>query len=244
MRGLHVDDPRYTELRVRILHRKTVVRQIYDDWYRIIAARIPAGPGAVLELGSGAGYLQQFIPQVIQSEVFWCRNAQVIADACQLPFLTGSLRAIVMTDVFHHMPRAASFLSEARRCLRSGGRIIMIEPWVSSWSQLIWRVHFEPYLPDSEGWDIPLGGPLSGANSALPWIVFVRDRDLLGKKFPEFAVREILPMLPFSFLLSGGLTMKSLLPGSCYRLVRWAEARLSPWMDRIAMFAALTIEKH
>jgi len=238
-----VDDPQTTELRGQIIQRKSLVRKIYDDWYRIIAERVPGGPGAVLELGSGAGYLRQFIPDAIQSEIFRCSNADVIADACRLPFLTGSLRAIVMTDVFHHIPRAALFLSEARRCLRSGGRIVMIEPWVSPWSQVIWHFHPEPFLPNTKLWDIPVGGPLSGANIALPWIVFVRDRNLFKRRFPEFGVREIMPMMPFSFLISGGLSARSLLPGRSYGLVKKAEAMLSPWMDQIAMFAAFTIVK-
>jgi len=243
-KGFDVDDPRTTELRVRILQSKPFVRRIYDEWYRIIGARIPSGFGQVLELGSGSGYLRQFIPGAIHSEVFWCSNANVIADACSLPFPAGSLRAIVMTDVFHHIPRADHFLNEARRCLRSGGRIVMIEPWVSHWSRLIWHVHPEPFLPDSCSWDIPKGGPLSGANIALPWIVFKRDRNLFKSKFPEFEVVEVLPMMPFSFLLSGGLSMRSLLPVTCYGFVRNVEAMLSPWMDQIAMFATFTIAKH
>jgi hypothetical protein len=81
-RGLDVDDPRTTKLRIEILRNKAFVHRIYDDWYSMIAARIPAGTGGVLELGSGSGYLAEFIPGVIRSEVFWLcarirRNAQL-----------------------------------------------------------------------------------------------------------------------------------------------------------------------
>jgi len=43
----------------------------------------------------------------------------------------GSLRAIVMTDVLHHIPNVESFFAEAARCVRPGGVIVMIEPWLT-----------------------------------------------------------------------------------------------------------------
>src|SRR6266700_3305568 len=89
-RGLDVDDPKTTELRLQILKSKRLVRLIYDDWYRLILARIPEGGGSVLELGSGSGYLRDFIPELIQSEVFPCSNADLLADGCSLPFSAGS----------------------------------------------------------------------------------------------------------------------------------------------------------
>src|ERR1700733_6132851 len=81
-RGLDIDDPKTTELRLHILKNKPSVRLAYDEWYRLILSRIPKGRGSVLELGSGSGYLRDFIPALIQSEVFPCSNADLVADAC------------------------------------------------------------------------------------------------------------------------------------------------------------------
>lgn len=238
---LDVDDPHTTELRIEILSRKPLVRRIYDDWYRLIRARVPDGEGAVLELGSGSGYLRKFIPDVIQSEVFVCSNADIVLDACHLPIASGALKAIVMTDVFHHIPRAEAFLREAARCLRPGGRIIMIEPWVSLWSKLIWKLHPEPFVPETCNWEFPKAGPLSGANIALPWVVFVRDRKLFAEKFPEFAVDEVLPMMPISFLVSGGLSFRSPFPASAYPVMTRIERTLSRWMSDVGMFALFRV---
>src|SRR5262245_57660701 len=96
-RGLELDDPRMTELRLRVIQNKPFLRKIYAEWYQIISSRIPAGEGRVLEIGSGAGYFAEFVPEAIQSEVFFCRNASIIADARQLPFQNHSLKAIAMT---------------------------------------------------------------------------------------------------------------------------------------------------
>src|SRR4051812_18654936 len=122
-KGMDLDDPKTTELRCQIVRDKKFLGKIYDEWYGLIRSRIPEGPGGILELGSGAGYFQEFVPDVIQSEVFVCRNAHLVADARTLPFADGCLKALVMTDVFHHIPDVRAFLKEAVRCLKPGGRL-------------------------------------------------------------------------------------------------------------------------
>src|SRR5258706_13158652 len=87
-KALDLDDPRTTELRLEIIRTKPFLRKIYDEWYRMIQSRIPAGDGEVLELGSGAGYLHRFVPEVIRSEVFPCATVELVADACLLPIAT------------------------------------------------------------------------------------------------------------------------------------------------------------
>lgn len=244
MRGLELDDPRTTELRLQVIQNKPFLRRIYSDWYQMICSKIPDGHGTVLELGSGAGYFADFAPEAIQSEVFFCRNIKLVTDARQLPFRNGSLKAIAMTDVFHHIPKPEAFLNEAMRCLRPGGRIVMIEPWVSWWSRLIYRhFHHEPFLPEADSWEIPDSGPLSGANGALPWIICVRDRNLLNSKFPELKVEEILPMMPLRYLISGGISMRNLMPSVTYNAWRALEAAVSRWDHRIGMFALFTLRR-
>jgi SAM-dependent methyltransferase len=239
-KGMDTDDPRTTELRLRIVQSKPFLRKIYDEWYGMIQSRIPAGEGGILELGSGAGYLNRLIPRLIRSEVFLCHNVDLVADARRLPFTARSLKAIVMTDVFHHIPDVDAFLCEAVRCLRPGGRIVMIEPWVTTWAEFVFgRLHHEPFLPRAEEWRIPPAGPLSGANGALPWIVLVRDRGRFLAQFPAFRIEEIRPIMPFSYLVSGGVSLRRLMPGFSYFAWRGLERALDPWRDRLAMFAVI-----
>ncbi len=67
-RGRSIDDPVTTELRRSIVTSKPFLRAIYEDWYRAILERLPICEGSVLELGSGAGFFQQFVPDVITSK--------------------------------------------------------------------------------------------------------------------------------------------------------------------------------
>jgi SAM-dependent methyltransferase len=238
-RGLSVDDPQTTALRRNIIQEKAFLRAIYSEWYSRLATALPQ-KGEVLELGSGAGFFSDFRPDVITSEIFPTPNIQLVADACRLPFSDDALAAIVMTDVFHHIPDVKSFLAEATRCVRPGGKLLMIEPWRTRWSEWIFtRHHPEPFLPCA-GWDIPLSGPLSGANGALPWIVFERDRKAFEELYPDWQVVNVELMMPFSYLASGGVSLCSLMPGWAYSLIRRLEQRLN--QKRWAMFAFIGLE--
>src|SRR6186997_2252001 len=132
-RGLDLDDPKTTEVRREIIASKGFLRRLYQEWYDDIAGALPDIAGPVLELGSGGGFLKQRVPDLITSEVFPISDVGVVLDAHHLPIRTNGLRAIVMVDVFHHLREPRYFLADAARCVRSGGAVVMIEPWVTSW---------------------------------------------------------------------------------------------------------------
>jgi SAM-dependent methyltransferase len=241
---LQLDDPATTELRKQIILSKPFLRAIYDEWYGMLAKELPPGDGAVLELGSGAGYCDRFIPGLITSEIFFCSTVRLVADGQRLPFPDGSLRAIIFTDVLHHLPDVSRFLAEASRCLRVGGRILMIEPWVSAWSKFVYtRFHHESFRPDAQEWSFNSSGPLSGANGAMPWIVFARDRQRFETEFPQLAIEEVRPFMPFRYMLSGGVSMRGLMPGFSHAAWARLEKMLESRMAAVAMFAFVSVRR-
>lgn len=242
--GVRIDDPATTELRRQIISSKPFLHAIYEEWYGILASKLPPGDGEVLELGSGAGFCDRYIKGLITSEVFACPAVRLVADAQRLPFGDDSLRAIVFIDVLHHLPDSRLFFAEASRCLRPGGKVLMIEPWVTPWSRFVYRhLHHEPFCPEASDWRFPSTGPLSGANGALPWIVFVRDRRGFEAEFSRLVIDEIRPFLPFRYLVSGGVGLRSLMPGFTHPLWARLERALKPLMPRLAMFAFIAIHK-
>lgn len=244
-RGLDIDSPSTTALRRRIVRDKPFLRQLYEEWYRLIQAEMPAISGEILELGSGAGFLDEYIDGLITSETFVTPGARVVLDGTKLPFANSSLRAIVMTDVFHHISMPRAFLTEAMRCLKPEGAVVMVEPWLSPWSRFVYRrFHHEPFEPEAERWEFPATGPLSGANGALPWMVFERDRTVFERDFPQLHIRGIRTMMPIAYLLSGGVSMRSLMPGFTYRFWRGLENALGTMTDSLAMFAMIVIDVH
>jgi SAM-dependent methyltransferase len=166
-----------------------------------------------------------------------------VVDARALPFEDSSLRAIVMTNVFHHIPEVEQFLSESQRTLVSGGRIVMVEPWNTKWSRYVHeKWHNEPMIPDAETWGFPMTGPLSGANAALPWIVVHRDRARTEAEWPYLRTIEATPFMAMRYLASGGVSLRSLQPGWAYEGWRWIEKtmRLEKGM---AVFAVVVISR-
>lgn len=244
-RGLSLDAAATTELRRRIIREKGFLRRLYGEWYGKIAAEIPAGTGEVMELGSGAGFIKDVIPEVITTDVHgWTGIDRVFSATEAWPFGNGSLRAVVMVDVLHHISRPRVLFSEAIRTVATGGRLVLIEPWNTPWSSRVYRhLHHEPFLPDASSWEFPESGPLSGANGALPWILFERDRVLFEREFPEWKILRSEVMMPLVYLLSGGVSMRGFLPGWAYPLCRAAERCLESGSRRCGMFALIVLEK-
>jgi SAM-dependent methyltransferase len=243
-RGCDLDDPRTTALRREIIAQKPFLTAIYEDWYDLLRTAIPSPPGAVLELGSGAGFVERVMPDVVKTDILPVPGIDAVADARQLPFKDGSLRAIVMTNVFHHVPDPAAFLSEAARTLRPGGVVAMIEPWATTWSRFVYRhLHHEPYDEGAMEWALPAGGPLSGANGALPWIVLSRDRARFQQVCPELEVVLVRPIMPFRYLLSGGVSLRGLMPSWTTGLWRGAERALAPASGVLGMFVFAVVRK-
>jgi len=242
LRGLELDDPHLTRERRQVLGSNRFLNCIYREWYTLLADSIPSMDGGILELGSGAGFLREFIPGVITSEIFHISDVSVILDGERLPFTGGSLRAVVMTDVLHHIPNPRSFFCEAGRCIRPGGVVSMIEPWNTPWSKLAYNwLHHEPFLPQALTWEFPSSGPLSGANGANPWIIFHRDRHIFEKEFPTWQIERIQPMYPLRYLLSGGISRRNLAPAWSYTFWRRLEEVFKHWSVRSAMFALVIL---
>jgi SAM-dependent methyltransferase len=240
-RGLDIDDPATTSVRREIVRSKPFLTAVYDEWYDLMVSRIPDLAGSLLELGAGGGFLKERLPEVITTEVFPVPGVDRVVDARDLPFEDASLRGILMTNVFHHVPNAAKFLTEAERTLVTGGRIIMIEPWNTGWSRFVHRhLHVEAMSPDASDWEFPAAGPLSGANAALAWIVTARDRQRLESEW-RLRVLETRPLMPFRYLASGGVSLRSLQPMWTFKAWKALERG---WVGRrMAVFALIVVER-
>lgn len=246
-RGLDLDAPETTALRRRIVREKPFLHSLYLEWYRQLIVAIPRVedcPGAVLELGAGGGFFKDMLPECLCSDVFYCAGLDLVLDARHLPFRSASLRAIVMVDVFHHIPDVAAFLREAQRVLTPGGVIAMWEPWNTAWSRFVYqRLHHEPFEPQRQDWVFPAGGPLSSANGALPWIVVARDAARLRRDFPLLRLENLRLDYPVSYLASGGISLRNLAPAFAYRPLRRLERAMGAFLRYCAMFAYIVMRR-
>jgi SAM-dependent methyltransferase len=216
MSGL--DDPgRYHELRRRIRGKsalEALYREVYAK-YAACVARCPAG-GGILEIGSGAGFAAEVVPELMTSDVLRYADLHLVLDARRLPFASGTLRAILMFNAFHHIDDVAALLGECERALMPGGRVLIVDqhPGVIC-GPILRYLHHEPFRPEA-GWTFESTGPLSGANGALCWIVFQRDRATFAQRFPGLGLERYQPHTPLRYWLSGGLKPWTLLPRPLY----------------------------
>jgi SAM-dependent methyltransferase len=162
-----------------------------------------------------------------------------------MPFRDGALAAVCMLNVLHHVPDVRALFAELVRCLAPDGRVWMREPHPGFPGKLVFRyLHHEPWDADTRDWSFPSSGPLSSANQALPWLVFVRDRATFERDYPQLQVVSARPHSPFRYWLSGGLSRWSLTPTE--RTARWAargDALLSMLSPRLSSFVDIEIRR-
>lgn len=234
-----LDDPeRVGEIRRRI-RGKPALELWYRECYAKYAACIARCPteGTVLELGSGAGFVQECLPEVVTSDVLPYQGVDRVLDATRLPFGEGELRAILMLNVFHHIPDVSAFLREAERCLARGGRVFLVDQhvgWISR--PILARAHHEPFDAATPEWRFESAGPLVSANGALAWIVFERDRARLEREHPGLRLETYRPHTPLRYFLFGGLKPWSLVPGAGFPLATALDRTLSRVSPQLGSF--------
>lgn len=237
----NLDDLSTALLHKEIIQKKVFLKRLYSDFYMIFRNSISdIETKYIVELGSGSGFIKEIIPHVVTSDVLPLPNIDKYFSALKMPFEDGTVDAFFMINVLHHLSDVRTFFKEACRCLKVCGKIIMIEPAKTLWSQFIYRnFHHELFDPSGE-WELEYSGPLSSANDALPYIIFYRDRDLFEQEFPSLKILKLLPHTPFRYLVSGGVSMRQLLPEVTYPIIKGIETMLSPLNRYLGMF--LTIE--
>lgn len=239
-----IDSPSVTELHKRIIQRKKFLKLLYIDWYREFQKSAKNAPkGLMVELGSGGGFLKTIIPKVVTSDILIVSGIDINFSLLAMPFKDNTISNFFMLDVFHHINNPSEFLKELDRCLRLGGKTILIEPANTLWGRFIWsNFHHEDFNPNAE-WNLEKSAPLSSANSALPWIVFFHNAKMLNKNFPKLKINSIRFHTPLRYLISGGLSVKQLLPSFTYNIIKGMEFILSPFNRHIGMFLTIEIEK-
>ncbi|HEY0710712.1 MAG TPA: class I SAM-dependent methyltransferase [Polyangia bacterium] len=221
------------------------LRSLYERWYQEVRRRLPdRSLGRWIELGSGPGFARDVIPELELSDVVRAPWHDHEVDAEALPFAAGSVGALVLFDVLHHLPRPAVFLAEATRVLVRGGRLVLCEPYVSPLSYPIYRFFHEERC--DLGVD-PLGDartsgsdPFDG-NQAIPSLLLGRHRRALAQRFPELELVEVTRLAGPSYPASGGFSRRPLLPLPIWRALQSFEDRLPRAVFRLLGFRVLAV---
>src|SRR5205814_926581 len=131
------------------------------------------------------------------------------------PLRAGVADAVLGLDVLHHLARPRAFFAEAARVLRPGGRLALVEPWVTPLSFAIYRFfHQEDCARPADPWDpFASGGAkdLFDGNAAIPRAIV---RAAGAEEWRRLALEP--PRLEllngFAYVLTLGFRERSLLP--------------------------------
>jgi SAM-dependent methyltransferase len=247
------NDVRAELLRHRcVWEQKPVLRRIYNEEFfgRMLSFRKPNGTS--IEVGAGPGFFKKRLPSVVSTDLIWCEWLDAVADAQKLPFQSSSVTNVFGLDVLHHLAAPMKFLEEAQRILIPGGRLILVEPWVTPFSYLIYRYfHQEGCDLSARPWDLDNGQhaqekyALEG-NPAIPYLLLSpRNRSNTLASLPHFQCLVVEAFCLFAYLLSGGFKPFNLLPAFLYPLVsRFERATLPLWRHAAALRILLVLEKN
>ena len=193
------------------------INEFLKELYSLVSTEIRHS-GKTLEIGAGAGISSKFLTEmsVLRTDLFSFPESDVRGniDSHELPFADNSFDASIAIDVLHHLERPLKSLLELKRItnFETGGRIVLVEPYVSWLSYPIYRAFH------SERTSFPLGNrysepfksriPEDGDQSLSRLLFTNRDgKALVSDIFPpELYSIKIYIFSVFSFFMTGGLS--------------------------------------
>lgn len=240
-----LDDPNNIYLIRSIIQRKPFLWKTYQSFYQEILSKTATAStgGMIVELGSGASFIKTLAPHIVTTDVLPYSGVDRVFSAMEMPLAPASVSAFIMIDVLHHIKDSRRFFDEIKRCLNQGGKVVMIEPANTLFSRFIYtHFHHEAFNLRGE-WGFAEGGPLTGANMAIPWIIFERDRELFVEEYPELQLCSTRIHTPLRYLLSGGLSLRQLLPSFLYPAIAFVEWLLTPFNRYLGLFMTIELQK-
>lgn len=251
VKNVDVDSPDLLKIHRSVLLKKPLLHSAFTTFYENMGAACDkyfSCAGVEVELGSGSGFFKHTRSGLISSDIRHAEYIDMVLDAQKLNLENNSVRAIYGINVLHHLQDPDQFFEEAYRVLAPGGGFIFIEPHNGFSSSLIHTMlhkneHFDPNM---EGWkNYSIKGPLSGANQALPYIIFTRDLKLFEQKYSGRLVVTHQAYIDnwLRYFFSGGVNFKQLLPSFLMTPFIYLEKIMSPFSSFFSIHKMIVVKK-
>lgn len=224
---------------------KPALRRIYRKWFKEIEAYLC--PGISIEIGCGIGQMKEVIPHRFAMDIEKTPWTDLAGDAQHLPFKSRSISNLVMFDVLHHLPYPLTFLKEAFRSLRTGGRLIIVEPYISPVSGWIYRrFHPEPF--DLKHNPFQMDTPVCStdpyaSNQAIGSLIFFKYKKQFQTLFDDVLWILIKRFAFLSYPATGGFGADQLLPDNLIELLQKIESVFNPLASLLAFRMMVVLQK-
>ena len=226
MTQVALSDHEFVSRHRKIWAARPELRSVYQDWFNQLL-RCVDGLHPIVEIGSGPGFFKEYFPRLISTDVVPSVYIDVLSDACSLPFRPGTVGAFVMVDVLHHLARPLEFVAEVARALRPGGRLAMIEPWITGPSYLLYRY----FHHEDCSLKVDLRRPFNdldkkafNGNAAIPFKLLKQSKTGV----PPLRLIQADPFLGLPYLATLGFRSARPVPQTLIRIAEACEWLLSP----------------
>lgn len=247
--NIDVDGEDRLTIHSRMLERKRMLREVFTEFHHLfhrLDESFFSAKGTRVEIGAGIAPIKNSYPDVLATDIVFGPGLDRALNAENMDLETGSVRVVFGQNCFHHFPHPDRFFSELERVLQPGGGAILLEPYYGPFASFLFKRLFktEGYDKEFPSWDTPIAGPMNGANQALSYIVFVRDRGDFERKHPTLKiVKQELCENYMKYLLSGGLNFRQLAPNWMGLFVEFLQFLLSPLNRWMALHHIVLIRK-
>jgi SAM-dependent methyltransferase len=232
--SLDVDGDARINLHREILSNKKMLKlvfaEIHSELHRLAEDNFDV-EGIELELGAGVAPMKDTFPEVLATDIVKADHLDRVLDAQNMDLESDSVRVFYGQNCFHHFPEPVKFFEELDRVLKPGGGAIILEPYFGPFAGFVYKRLFstEGFDKDYPDWETPITGPMNGANQALSYLVFHRDREKFTRMFPNLEIVEEKILKNYlKYLLSGGLNFRQLIPNALTGVVSAIETIASP----------------
>ncbi|PWW00227.1 methyltransferase family protein [Hoeflea marina] len=246
---IDVDGDHRLAIHARIFESKPLLRSVFSELHRTFIAldeKYLSGDGLRIEIGAGVAPVRDLAPDVLATDIVPGPGLDRVLDAQAMDLADSSVRTIFGQNCFHHLPDPEAFFRECERVLKPGGGVILLEPYHGPFGSFLFKRLFttEGFDKRYPSWQTPVAGPMNGANQALSYIVFKRDRDEFTLKFPALRiVHEQTCSNYLKYLASGGLNFRQLCPNWAIPAVSLLQFMLFPLNRWLALHHIIVLRK-
>jgi SAM-dependent methyltransferase len=233
----------------KVLERKSMLKEVFaeiNDEFKSLAERYFLVEGQEVELGAGVAPMRDKYPEVLATDIVPAAHLDMELDAGDMDLADATVKAFYAQNCFHHFPKPDKFFLELERTLKPGGGAIILEPYHGLLASFIFKRLFstEGYDKGFKSWETPAEGPMNGANQALCYIVFVRDRKKFEFEHPSLEIVHQSVMRNYlKYLLSGGLNFRQLLPNWATPIITGLEKLLTPFQPLLGLHQIVVLRK-
>ena len=222
-----------------------VLQRFYKDLWDMTMSAVTGAP--VIELGGGGGFIRQYYPDVITSDLNRFPCTQLVCNATRLPFRAGSVGSLIAVAFFHHCVNPKQLFDEVQRVLKPSGRFVIFDPYISLLSRLVYALGTEEDCDLSQPPFETAPGkariPLLEANIAKATIIFKKNRPLFEKLYPSLRIVSVDRVNLLRHIIAGSCLQKSPFPAWLYPVAGWVDRALNPMSKFTAISVRVVLEK-